>query len=57
MKNYEQKKNTATSDKLITAVYASYVNFYILVQATFLLNPDTNVPNYTVSYPRRHLGL
>ena len=29
MKNNEQKKNTATSGKLIKAVYASYVCVYI----------------------------
>jgi hypothetical protein len=31
VKNYEQKKNTATSGKLITAVYGSYVYVYILM--------------------------
>ena len=29
VKNYEQKKNTATSGKPIKAVYASYVCVYI----------------------------
>jgi len=29
VKNYEQKKNTTTSGKLIQAVYASYVYVYI----------------------------
>jgi len=28
VKNYEKKKNTATSGKLIKAVYASYVYVY-----------------------------
>jgi hypothetical protein len=28
VKNYEQKNNTATSGKLIKAVYASYVYVY-----------------------------
>jgi len=29
VKNYEQKKTTATSDKLIKAVYISYIYVYI----------------------------
>jgi len=55
MKNYEQK-NHCDSGKLIKAMYSANVYVYIFfVQAKFLLNPDTNVPNYTVSYPTRHL--
>jgi len=34
LKNYEQKKNTETSGKLIKAVYASYVYVYVFVQVT-----------------------
>jgi len=30
-KNYERKKNTATSGQLIEAVYASYVYIYTIV--------------------------
>jgi len=31
VKNYEQKKNTATSGKLIKAVFVSYVFVYIFL--------------------------
>ena len=34
MKNYEQKKNTATFGEPIKAVYASYVDVYVFVQYT-----------------------
>jgi hypothetical protein len=34
VKNDEQKKSTATSGKLITAVYASYGYVYIFVQGS-----------------------
>jgi hypothetical protein len=56
--NYEQKKKTSTSGKLITAVYASYGYVYIFVQVSQLpedglggpKHVETNIRYFNVNF-------